>query len=391
MEEIKNIFREFLKNEVEEIRQNKFRVVGLIFFTLATAFFMLFDYEEEQINLNEPVQFANIEKQKNVSDDRPVSDKGIIHSTKNKSEPQKNNLVVVMGANSDDLYVRDPFAVDEKVEVIEKTDNTEVENITAMTLKNSAVSSDTSVKLPPIPHFEWNVSEQQRPIIPESSPPTEEYILVGTAISGNHKNAIIKKVAPSQGKDYIEEDIIVGLGDYVQGSKIIDITETSLVFDDNRTQLHMSGFNNLSLNSNRNDTVFSRNVEYSQIDLEYEKKFDNPENEELVIQNADDYIDVTVKSTEKSIKPILPDREIIKQPFYQNNHIAEEEENLDLADAVNIESDFYVENKMPETLNTDDNFVNLTGNDDFRLKSDVNISFDTAKYEFDENYSDFSK
>ena len=247
--DLKDFIREFWQNELEEIRKNKFRVAALVLFSLAAIFFVLTDGEEEKIDLNETSQVEQIEEQEKVSSkEKKSSDKKVIVVKKDKSESKsgEKNISVVIGANADDLYIRDPFASEESFDVALKE---EVETIPATPPQIPPIPSNSPQNLPkvsvpsdlpPIP--------SQIPILPEISPPqpSEKFILTGTAIGAN-KNAIVKKVSTSQGKDY-EENIIVGVGDYVQGRQIVDITGNALIFSDNQNPMYMSGFDDLSVN-----------------------------------------------------------------------------------------------------------------------------------------------
>lgn len=261
---LKDIIREFWQNELEEIRKNKFRIAALVLFSIAAIFFMLTD-EEKKIDLSENSQIEQVEQEEKISsEEKNSSDKKVIVVKKDKSESKSEgkNISFVIGANSDDLYIRDPFASEEIIEVALKK---EVEKIPAtppqipplplnspQNLPKVSIPSD----LPPIP--------SQRPILPETPPQlSEKFILTGTAIGAN-KNAIVKKISSTQGKEQ-EENIIVGVGDYVQGRQIIDITGNALIFDDNQSPMYISGFDNFSVSLSANESELSDIVEENKI------------------------------------------------------------------------------------------------------------------------------
>ena len=63
-ENFKDILDKFLKSELEEIRENKFRFIALVFFTIIAVGFMFTDDDSEQIILNEPEQVVQVEPEK---------------------------------------------------------------------------------------------------------------------------------------------------------------------------------------------------------------------------------------------------------------------------------------------------------------------------------------
>lgn len=283
--DLKDFIREFWQNELEEIRKNKFRVAALVLFSLASIFFMLTDEEDEKIDLSENSQVEQIEQEEKISSkEKKSSDKNVIVVKNDKSESasDEKNISVVIGANADDLYVRDPFASSELVEVELKK---EVEKVPATPPKIPPIPSNSPqnppkvsvpLDLPPIP--------SQRPIIPETSPtqPSEKFILTGTAI-GVNKNAIVKKISSSQGKDQ-EESIIVGVGDYVQGRQIVDITGNALIFDDNQDPMYISGFSNPSINiSVEEDRISESSSNYEENLIP--NNISNLEEETIMIEN----------------------------------------------------------------------------------------------------------
>lgn len=348
---LKDFIQEFWQNELEEIRKNKFRIAALVLFGLASIFFMLTDGEEEKIDVNETSQVEQIEEQEKVSSkEKNSSHKKVIVVKKDKSESKsgEKNISVVIGANADDLYIRDPFASEETLDVALKK---EVEKIPAtppqippnsqQNLPKISVPSD----LPPIP--------SQRPILPETSPPqpSEKYILTGTAIGAN-KNAIVKKVSTSQGKEH-EENIIVGIGDYVQGRQIVDITGNALIFSDNQNPMYMSGFDNLSLN----------------LSVEEDKNLENlPNHEENIISDDISKLEKEIITIEKQVSNI------------------EITENISVGYETEQENILSSDKKTLISSNTNDDFTDL--NSDNLSPSNENLN--SMSYTPPSNFENFS-
>ena len=64
----------------------------------------------------------------------------------------------------------------------------------------------------------------------------EKFILRGTAIIGNNKTALIQKISEDKKSD--AENLILGIGDNLNGKKILDIAADSVIFEDGET-LHL--------------------------------------------------------------------------------------------------------------------------------------------------------
>lgn len=190
-EKLKN----FWQNELKEIQENKFRFAGLCICFLAAAGLLLTDDEGgEEIILNETP--APVETTENVD----ASTKIIAVKSSATSDADKN-IKIVIGANSDDLFVGDPFKVPPK----EKVKPAEI---------------PTAIIAPPV---------AQLPTLP-----TEKFILRGTAIIGNNKTALIQKIIGGD-KKTTDENLILGIGDRLNGKKIIDIATDSVILEDGET------------------------------------------------------------------------------------------------------------------------------------------------------------
>lgn len=283
--DLKDFFRVFWQNELEEIKKNKIRVVALIIFSLAATFFMLSDEEEQQIILEDNPKIEQVEKNEKVSSSKNVI---TVRKDNSESEPEskEKNISVVIGANSDELYIGDPFAIEEEVEVAMKKEVTEIP-ATPPQLPQLPQIPD---QLPPIP--------LQIPVLPEiSSASAEDFILTGTAI-GVNKNAIVKKISTIQGKTQ-EEEIIVEIGDYVQGRQIVDITDESLIFKDNEKPMYISGFSDLSVNLNTDEREITAVSEGLPDVLEENEILENPQFEENLTKKSNTSVENEIKVTDR--------------------------------------------------------------------------------------------
>ena len=165
------MFEKFFKNELNEIKKNKVRVfsVTLCFlFAVAFAIWNFFDTGEEI----------------DISDDEVADEK----------------IKVARGANSDILFVQNPFAL----EVEEEIEIPQVEEKIVEPIKVE--------ETPP----------------QEISPPVEEnFYLLGTAVTAEEKIALLQITSNSS-----TENFFATIGDIVNGRRISDISADSLTFDD---------------------------------------------------------------------------------------------------------------------------------------------------------------
>ena len=172
------MFEKFFKAEIEEIRQNKVRVIGLVLcliFALGLVVWNYFGTGEEIIVEENPIDKKN-DSVKKVS---------------------AQNVIEVIGANSDILFVQNPFRAEKILE---------------------------EEKIEP-PKVEEKISEpvEEVEIIPQIE---EQFILVGTAITSEEKTALIQHK-----KNSVSENIFVTVGEELGGKKILDITEDYILLD----------------------------------------------------------------------------------------------------------------------------------------------------------------
>ena len=185
---IPDVLKIFLKSELKEIHENKLRFAALIILLLAVVIlsFNNTDSGEEIILTAPPPAETSNAEQKII----PVAN---------------TNITAVIGANSGDLYVYNPFKVEPKFEL---------EPVEIPTPEPEII------QLPDIPILPPPVAQE----LPKS---IEKFILRGTAIIGENKSALIQKSANSS-----EENLILNIGDTLQGKIIIDIAQDSLTFND---------------------------------------------------------------------------------------------------------------------------------------------------------------
>ena len=196
--------KKFFESQLEEIRENKIRFGLLVIALVVTIIFAVADsLGGEEIEL-EPKQVAQVEKNSSTVEKISVPQ---------KNSSASDNVTVVIGANSEEIFVADPFknpvppkkekpvevpAQIEKVEPVEK-------------------------KLPPA------VEER---IVPPAEvdapkPPEVKFILRGVAL-GEVKTAFIEKVVSGK-----VETLFLSVGDSVGGKKILDITEDFVILEGN--------------------------------------------------------------------------------------------------------------------------------------------------------------
>ncbi len=183
-DELKNIWQKDLK----EIRENKIRFAGLcICFIFAAGLFLTDDSGGEEIILTETPPPEVVE----TAD----TNKNIVTIKRAENSNVNENIKIVVGANSDDLFVGDPFKVPPK-EKIEKPPE----------LPSVIIS-------PPVAQVKT------------------KFILRGIAIVGANKSAIFQKIIDNDKKSG-EENLILGIGDNINGKKIVDIATDSVILED---------------------------------------------------------------------------------------------------------------------------------------------------------------
>ena len=175
------MFEKFFKNELNEMKKNKVRVfsVTLCFlFAVTFAIWNFFDTGEEI----------------DISDEK-ISDK-----KNSDDEVADEKIKVARGANSDILFVQNPFAIEVEEEI-------EIPQVQEKIVEPIKVE-----ETPP----------------QEISPPVEEnFYLLGTAVTAEEKFALLQITTNSS-----TENFFATIGDIVNGRRISDISADSLTFDD---------------------------------------------------------------------------------------------------------------------------------------------------------------
>ena len=170
-------FKEILRRELDELKQNKIRVLALVACFILLLIFWITDDTSggEEIILEEKPP---------ATKDLPVK---VLPVAKNP-----DGVKVVLGANADRLFIGDPFAVEEEI------------------------------KPPPTPPLPA-IPAPSIVIEPPPQPPKENIILMGTAISGANKTAMFLR-----GK----ETLFKTIGEEIDGRIISDITPDFVTFED---------------------------------------------------------------------------------------------------------------------------------------------------------------
>ena len=200
MDELKKL----LQSNIDEIKENKIRFVALCicFLVVVILFFSDENSGGEEIIISEAsVSIENPDVAENVSADKKV----FIVKNSATSNADKS-ITVVLGANSDSLYVHDPFKfpVEEKIEPLAPVEIPTVQPV---------------IIAPPVAQ--------------ESPKPAVKFILRGTAIIGDKKSALIQIISDNKNSD--AENLILEIGEIINGKKIIDISQDFIIFDDGET------------------------------------------------------------------------------------------------------------------------------------------------------------
>lgn len=391
---LKDMIKNFLKNEFEEIKENKIRFIALIFFTIVAVGFMFVDDDSEQIALNEPIQIDQ-EKIVEVGDKATETDKKVTFVKKNIVEDEEKSIIAVIGENQNDyIYIGDPFASEEKIEVAEKINIVDIKENPAIPSKisqNSIITPITADTLPPIPEPDLAfLIPQNKPIIPENKSPVDEFILEGTVICGSNKNALIKKISSIQDNKYREEDIIVKVGDYIQGEQITDIAHGKIILNNGENYMYLSGaeFSNMEdeiLSSEISSADLNDYSNFSDIALE-NPNLDDWSNQEVVkniegIHEKINNID-TVNSISEEIFANLDDEENKFIPeknevnFVEDNFIDEEiiEEDFGSVE-IEAEKNLYIDENTDKNTDVTESFADLSIENNI-LTTDTDINSD---------------
>lgn len=333
---LNNFFKEFLQNELDEMKKNQLRTIVLISLTFLSFFLLIFTNDNEnKDNVTEHSQLEQIEtKSKDSSKDQKSLNKKIIivkksdlKSASSSADSKEKNVSIVIGANPDNLCIRDPFISEENIKVNSKNK----ENKTSSIISESSLDSSKCIDQN-LPDISYTPLPSDLPPIPTQyqknnvTPPPQsinEFILVGTAI-GINKNAIIKKVSPLYDQERnLEENIIVGIGDYVEGRKIIDIIDNALVFEDEK-YLYASNTNDLDyfLSINNNDSDHYTYKENEIVENSLEEEIIIPKNNTLMTNEDNDIKPHTKESetVENNLTNILTSNENLIMTLNQNDN-----------------------------------------------------------------------
>ena len=178
--------KDFLKSQLDEIRQNKLRVGLLTLILLSTLIYATTNFDTgEEIKLDEPAENVPV---KNIS-------------------PTNEKVKAVIGASNEDFYIYDPF----------QNPNPPAEKIEEVPVK-----------------VEENILPPAEPVIVEKveetpKPPEEKFILRGTALS-DEKSALVEKIVAGK-----TEILFLKIGDKINGKVISDIDKNFIKFDDDST------------------------------------------------------------------------------------------------------------------------------------------------------------
>lgn len=199
-----DFIKKFWQREKEEIEKNKFRIGAIIFFAFVAIIFSISDFgKSEEIILSETPQVE--EKNSQPAEVKKISE---VAEEKN-SAVQKisdENIISVVGANSEPLLVGNPFLTYEVEKIFEVEEDKKIpaaENIS--------------------PQIVITQTEPKKIFTVE-----EKFILSGTAISGNNRTALVQHY---RGKNF-EGTIILQVGDTLKGKKVIEITDDNLTLED---------------------------------------------------------------------------------------------------------------------------------------------------------------
>ena len=180
-------FQNFFKREIKEVQEHKLRIVGFAVCLILVIIFS-FDGEAEKIDVGETNEKILAE---NISNDtKNVEVKEVYQSTPNEK------IKIVQGANSDKLSVRDPF-------------ESPPQPVPSMPEQAEQKIFTPPAIVPPAENF----------FVPEQ----ESFVLIGTAISGKNKFALIKKSG-------VKESLFFSVGDSLNGKEISDITDDFILF-----------------------------------------------------------------------------------------------------------------------------------------------------------------
>ena len=182
--------KDFLKSQLEEIRQNKLRIGLLTIIFLGTIIFATSNFDNgEEIQLDEP--------KKNLPATENLPAKNIsVTSEKVKA---------VIGANVEEIYIHDPFY--NPATTVKKVEEVPVK------VEEKVLPTVKPVIVP-------------QPVKEVPKPPEEKFILKATAL-GEIKTALIEKIVEDK-----SETLFLKIGDKVGDKTISEIENDFIKFDD---------------------------------------------------------------------------------------------------------------------------------------------------------------
>ena len=193
VDELKALLAKRFRHDLDELKQNKIRVIAIgVCFVMLVAFKLSDDENGEEINVDAPPVTKDLPVQKlpaKVPAQMPASLDGV---------------KIVLGATNDELFIGDPFATPPKPKPPPKVEPPKVE-------------------LPTIPPPQPLEPPQTPP--PTKVEPKEKIVLTGTAISGTNKTAMFLRD---------KKNVFLYVGDEIGGRIIADITPDFVIFTDGK-------------------------------------------------------------------------------------------------------------------------------------------------------------
>lgn len=181
-----DLLKNFWQENLAEIRANKIRFGAILTCLIVAVIFALADFTSADTEI--PIETA-APAPAEIPADKPVP-------------AASENLKVVLGANSDTLYVSDPF--------------------------NAPVVEIPEPAPPPVsaPAVEVPVELPEIPVAQVEPEPAEKFALNGTAITEDSKTAIVHKITGDK------DTLIVSVGDTLGTRRVADITPKFVALDD---------------------------------------------------------------------------------------------------------------------------------------------------------------
>ena len=370
---LKQKFRDFLKDEIEELQQHKLRFFALFFsFLLSMALIFTEDSGKtiEINNVSRIEETPDVEEEENIKTNKKTSNNEIISVKKGSNESKREKVVAVLGANSDKLYIGDPFQSEEEL----------LPEVQQKSIEKAAIPQQVPIippQLPPIPDQIQNlppipsaVPQIIEPVLEPIKTVEQEFILTGTAVNFDKKSAVVQKISTVQGQSERVENLILSVGDSLEGHQIVDITPSAVLFDDG----HRIKSNYLGDNA----IIYAENgAEISDIPEDYEKISINP------VSSSDSDIPIIPDALGGYEQELIgkddvniPDIVIEKDAAFEDdkNLIKIEEQNLDLnsstadklpkSDTDSTDIEFPVDNDV-NTVSVNNNDVPFNVQGDF--------------------------